>query len=352
MPGHLLGTVRSPLSGMRVLAGDIGGTNTRLRIAECGRGRHHAVRDQHFDSGAYDSLTSVLREFLKQEANRAIDAVCLAIAGPVGTGAAGQSVQVTNLPWEVRSAELVDEFAFPRVRLINDFEAVGYGIGALGRKDFIVLQSGDPNPHAPCAVVGAGTGLGQAMLVWQGDHYVPIATEGGHADFGPTNELQIELASRLLATLGRCSCEDVVSARGLSHIYDFLKGRGGVRESPGAAADTKHGDRAPAITRAALEYNDPLAGEALTLFVDIYGAHAGNVALTTGARGGVYVAGGIAPKILPRLRDGRFIRAFLDKGTMSRYLAAIPVRVVSNPDVGLIGATMAACRLGKNDSAS
>ncbi len=330
---------------MRVLAGDIGGTNTRLQILECEPGRCRTVRDRRFESGSYGGLPAILREFVKQEGGRTVEGVCLGIAGPVRESAAGQSVKVTNLPWEIHSQELSREFGFPRLRLINDFQAIGYGIEALGEEDLVVLQQGEPDARAPRAVIGAGTGLGQGILLWQQDHYAPVATEGGHVDFGPTNELQIELARFLLKELGRASYELIVSGHGLVQLYDFLKTRGEMPESPAVAEAMKRGDAAAAITEAALEHDDALSNQALNLFVDIYGAQAGNLALAAGARGGIYVAGGIAPKILARLTDGRFMRAFLNKGKMSPYVAAVPVCVVTNPDVGLIGAALAASRL-------
>jgi glucokinase len=252
---------------------------------------------------------------------------------------------VTNLPWEIDSRALAREFGFPRARLINDFQAIGYGIEALSDADLVVLQAGEPVTRAPRAVIGAGTGLGQGILVWDRDHYEPIATEGGHASFGPNDDLQIELTRYLLANGGRASYERVLSGHGLVRLYAFLKARGETPESVSLAEAMQKDDPAAAITRAALEQNDRLANRALDLFVDVYGAQAGNLALTAGARGGVYIAGGIAPKILPRLTDGRFLRAFLDKGRMSPYVAAVPVRVVTNPDVGLIGAALAASRM-------
>jgi len=330
---------------MRVLAGDIGGTKTLLQIADCETGAYRGVREQRFDSGLHDDLSSILREFLKQERKQTIEAVCLGVAGPVKGTAADQSVKVTNLPWSIRSQELKREFGFPRVRLINDFQAVGYGIEALGAKDLVVLQPGEPVEHGPRAVIGAGTGLGQGILIWNRDHYEPVATEGGHANFAPVDELQIELTRYLLKTAGRTSWELVLSGHGLVQLYDFLKARGGTPESPAVAKAMQANDPAAAITQAALERNDPLANQALDLFVDIYGAQAGNLALTAGATGGVYIAGGIAPKIISRLTDGRFMQAFLNKGRMKPYAAAIPVRVVTRPEAGLTGAILAATRL-------
>ena len=330
---------------MRVLAGDIGGTKTLLQIAECRAGRCRAVRQRRFDSGAYHSLSSIIREFLKEDKQCNLKAACFGIAGPVKQSAKGESVKVTNLPWEIHGPDLKRKFKFPGLRLINDFQAVGYGIEALAKKDLVVLQQVRPVRHAPRAVLGAGTGLGQGILIWEKDHYSPIATEGGHANFAPTNELQLDLARYLLKTHGRTSWELVLSGHGLVDLYAFLKARGEVSETPAVATAMLNGDPAAVITRAALDQNDSLANRALDLFVDIYGAQAGNLALNTGATGGVYIAGGIAPKILSRLTDGRFMRAFLSKGKMRPYVEAIPVQVVINPHVGLIGAVRAASRL-------
>jgi glucokinase len=218
-------------------------------------------------------------------------------------------------------------------------------MAALGRKDLVVLQKGKAVKYGPRAVIGAGTGLGQGLLVWNRDHYVPIATEGGHANFAPVNDLQIDLMRYFLKTAGRTSWELVLSGHGLVRLYTFLKERGVAPESATVAQSVQTGDPAAAITRAALEQNDALANQTLDLFVDIYGAQAGNLALIAGATGGVYIAGGIAPRIISRLTDGRFMRAFRSKGKMSPYVETIPVQVVTRPEVGLIGAALAATRL-------
>ena len=330
---------------MRVLAGDIGGTKTLLQIAECQAGRCRAVREQRFDSGSYDGMSSIIDEFLRAEKKKSIEAVCLGIAGPVTETAKGQSVKVTNLPWEIRGQDLKRKFKFPKLCLINDFQAVGYGIGALKQKDLVVLQKGRPVKHGPRAVIGAGTGLGQGLLIWDKDRYSPVATEGGHANFAPVDELQLELARYLIKTHGRTSWELVLSGHGLVELYAFLKARGDFSEASAVARAMQSDDPAAAITHAALKQNDPLANQALNLFVDIYGAQAGNLALTAGATGGVYVAGGIAPKIISRITDGRFLRAFRSNGNMAHYVATIPVYVVTNLHVGLTGATVAASRL-------
>jgi len=330
---------------MRVLAGDIGGTKTLLQIADCESGRCRSVRERRFDSRAYDSLASIIGEFLASEKTKGIAAACFGIAGPVKETGAGQYVKVTNLPWEIQGSDVARVLDCSCVQLINDFQAIGYGIEALGANDLTVLQAGEPVARGPRVVIGAGTGLGQGLLVWHQDHYEPIATEGGHANFGPANALQIDLAQHLMRAHGRSSYERVLSGAGLVRLYQFLKERGEVPETPAVAAAMQSGDAAEAISCAALEQRDPLANQALDLFVDIYGAQAGNLALTAGATGGVYIAGGIAPKIISRLTDGRFMRAFRDKGRMAHYVENMPVQVVMRPEVGLIGAALAATRL-------
>ncbi len=326
---------------MHILAGDIGGTHTRLRIAECAANRCRALRDRRFASRDYAGFDEILRAFLK-DATWPIDGVCLAVAGPVAQAARGQSVRLTNLPWRIDGDSLARAFGFPRVRLINDFQAVGYGIEALGEDAFVVLQKGEPVRHAPRAVIGAGTGLGQAILVWQGERYASIATEGGHVDFGPTDELQIELARHLIRRHGHASYELVLSGPGLMRLYNFLRDTGVAVESRGMTQALQTGDPAAALTQAALARTDALATATVDLFVRIYGAQAGNLALAAGAKGGLYIAGGIAPRIVELLANGTFLQAFRNKGGMSALAAAIPVMVVMNPNVGLLGAMRAA----------
>jgi glucokinase len=333
---------------MRVLAGDVGGTTTRLCIAECGADGCRTLHAKHFPSGAYAGLSAVLREFLRHESAATLDAVCLAVAGPIRATPAGPAAKVTNLPWEIEAAALAQAFGFARVRLINDFEAVGHGVAALATADLLVLQEGRGVAHGPRAVIGAGTGLGQAILVWQDDRYAVISTEGGHADFGPTDAVQLELAGELLARHGHSSYELLLSGSGLARLYEFLRARVAAAESPAVARAMTNDDPAAAITQAALNGGDPLARRALELFVTIYGAQAGNLALTAGATGGVYVAGGIAPRVLPAMPALRaaFVRAFCNKGNMQSYVAAIPVRLVTNTDVGMLGALRVATEEG------
>jgi glucokinase len=329
---------------MRVLAGDIGGTSTRLCIAECTVGACRRLRTQWFASSVYAGLAEILREFLQQESATTLDGVCLAIAGPVRGTSAGQSAKVTNLPWEIETGALAQTFGFPCIRLINDFEAIGYGLPSLEASDFVVLQQGTSAPHGPRALIGAGTGLGQAILVWQGDRYAAIPTEGGHADFGPVDELQLELARYLLRQYGHASYELILSGAGLVRLYAFLRARGATAESVSVAQAMQTGDPAAAITQAALHQGDTLAQQALDLFVRIYGAQAGNLALTAGATGGIDIAGGIAPKIISAIGEN-FLNAFRNKGSMTPYVRAIPVRVILNAEAGLHGAMLVASRM-------
>ncbi len=329
---------------MYVLAGDIGGTSTRLCIAECTEGVCHPRRTQWFASASYASLAAILGDFLQQESTPSFDAVCLAIAGPVRPTSAGQSAKVTNLPWEIESAALAQKFGFVRIRLINDFEAIGYGLPMLATSDFVVLQKGSPVSRGPRALIGAGTGLGQAILVWQGDQYAVIPTEGGHTDFGPVDELQLELSRYLLSQYGHASYELILSGPGLVRLYTFLRARAASADSATVAQAMQSGDPAAEITQAALQQGDPLAQQALDLFVRIYGAQAGNLALTAGATDGIDIAGGIAPKIVSLIGEN-FLSAFRNKGNMTDYVSRIPIRVIMHTEVGLHGAMLVASRM-------
>lgn len=324
-----------------VLAGDIGGTKTLLMIAEVAPGRIEVKREQRYVSRDFGDFLDIVRDFLQQTGPLQPDGACFGVAGPVTEGRA----QITNLPWTIEAAALACELGIPpRVRLINDFQAVAYGIEALEQGDLATLLAGRPHPHGVRAVIGAGTGLGEGYMVWQGDHYEALGSEGSHADFAPADETQMELLRFLRRRYGHVSYERVVSGPGLVNIYEFLRERGGV-ESARLRQAMEQGDAAAAISEFALARQDELASAALEMFVAVYGAEAGNLALKVLASGGVYVAGGIAPKILRKLQEGAFIRAFLDKGRFSALLAQIPVYVVRNPKVGLMGAALAAARL-------
>lgn len=331
---------------MRVLAGDIGGTKTLLQIAEVQAAHAQPLVTRRYESAHHASFAGLVREFLADPAVCAAgdaSAACFAVAGPVMAGAAGEAVRVTNLPWVIESSALAREFGMRRVRLVNDFQAVGYGIEALRPADLAVLQEGIPRAHGARAVLGAGTGLGQAILVWRRDHYEVLPTEGGHADFAPADEEQVGLWRYLRGRHGRATWERVLSGPGLADIYSFVCASAGAREAFEAVPDA---ERPAAISAAAIAGSDAQATTAIELFVRVYGAQAGNLALATLALGGVYLAGGIAPKLLPQLRAGDFLRAFCDKGRMAGLLRDVPVAVVLNEEIGLLGAALAAARAG------
>ena len=355
---------------MKVLAGDIGGTKTLLQIADVTANHYQILYEQRFESQRYDDFTSLAQTFLASAPHTAVAAIedaCIAVAGPVESTKAGQHAKVTNLPWHIEARTLTATLRLPRLLLINDFEAIGHAIDALGGEDLVVLQPGQCQPRAPRIIIGAGTGLGVAQMIWQAGRYHIIPSEGGHADFAPADEMQMALlrymqnsfpprreaqvsvASSILplATLAhpcasreseaRCrerphvSYDRILCGAGLVQIYAFLKERTG-GGSPGA-------QDAAAISAAAS--TDPAAQAALDMFVSIYGAQAGNLALFNLARGGVYVAGGMAPKILRHLQGG-FMPAFSNKGRMAGLMATLPVSVITHAKVGVMGAARAA----------
>jgi len=329
---------------VRIVAGDLGGTNTRLQIATCAGGTCRIERSQQYPSQAFPDFDSILSRFLEGESRPPVTA-CLAVAGPVHPVEQGEQVKVTNLPWLLDSRALVSRFGIARIRLINDFQAIGFGIEHLPTNSLDTLQDGSPVTGGTRAVLGAGTGLGQTILVPRGSAYEVLATEGGHVDFGPTSELELELARWLLRSRGRASYEDILSGPGLYHLYSFLRDRQPAKESAGLAEELRTGDPAAVITRAALDQEDALAAETVDLFVRIYGAQAGNLALAAGATGGVYLAGGIAPRIVSRLHSTSFLEAFRNKGNHRDWMVTIPIRVVMDPGVGLLGAMAVAQRL-------
>lgn len=318
-----------------ILAGDIGGTKTLLAVFE-----RDAVRfEQRYASAEFADFGSVLERFFADVAAvlgrpPQISRAGFGIAGPV----ADQRVRVTNLPWEIDARALERRCGIARIRLINDFGAAAYGIDALDREDLVTLQQGEPIADAPRLVIGAGTGLGVAYMISDGAVHRVVPGEGGHAGFAPADEEQAALWRHLYGTLGRVELEHVLSGDGLERIYAFLRVAGAEQESTHVRAAIDSDDGAAAISEAALESNDPLANAALSLFVACYGAAAGDYALAVIARGGVYVAGGIAPKILPRLAAGGFVAAFNAKGGFSELARKIPIHVITNERLGLLGA--------------
>jgi glucokinase len=319
-----------------VLAGDVGGTKTLLALAEPSGDSIRIVREALYQSPVYPGLAPIVRAFL-EEGRQSVAAGCFGVPGPVLGGAC----RTPNLPWFLTEEALARETGLPTVRLINDFGAAAMGVLALPSEAFVTLQEGDLEPHGTRAVIGAGTGLGQAVLYWDGHRYRPNATEGGHAGFSPQGELQRELGAYLEKSHSRVSVERAVSGPGLLRMYRFLVARG-VSTWPEVAEAIGREDPGEVIARHALARTDIACEQALDLFVTLYGAEAGNMALRTMATGGVYVGGGIAPKILPRLREGAFLEAFRNKGRMSELMNRFPLRVVLEPRAGLLGAALEA----------
>ena len=331
--------------GRRFLAGDIGGTKTLLRLSEeaADNPAGRCLQEARYDSTAFDDLAPMVEAFLAEAGEPAPAGACFGVAGPVQGDDRHQRARLTNLPWQLDSDHLAQATGIGRVRLVNDFQAVGYGVEALEAGDLAPLQGGTATPEAPRLVLGAGTGLGVGLLFWQGDHYEAYPSEAGHLDFAATDERQVRLWRFLARHYGRVSYERVVSGPGLAGIYRFLLEEDG---QPGEADPVLGAaDPAAAVSERALTAGETRANAALDLFCQVYGAVAGNLALACLADGGVYIAGGIAPRILPRLQAGGFLRAFTDKGRMGRLLEAMPVHVITQPKVGLLGAAAAAGRL-------
>ncbi|HEY9198434.1 MAG TPA: glucokinase [Gammaproteobacteria bacterium] len=331
---------------VRVLAADVGGTNTRLLLADSDGITYTPLREQHYASADWLDLLPILQDFFATD-TALPQRACLAIAGPITGDAHRQQAQVTNLPWLLDGHALGQALGIPRVKLINDFAAVAHGIAALRDSDIITLQTGEPRAYAPRAVLGAGTGLGQALLVQCGSHYEVLPTEGGHVDFAPQSDEQWHLLRTLQRDYGHVSYERLLSGAGLVFIYRFLQQRrsGAIPELI-VQACAAGGDPAAAISQTALAGTDPIAAQALHEFIRIYGAQAGNLALGCLPFGGLYVAGGIAPKILSKLLDGTFIAAFNAKGRMETITRRIPVHVVTHANPGLLGAALYAGRDG------
>ena len=320
-----------------ILVGDIGGTNTRLAIVEIVKEHINFLAEETFPSREEPSLESALRKFLGNPLHP-ITRACLGVAGPVLDG----RCEATNLPWVIDSKQIALQLNLTQVGLINDWEAGAYGITALEAKDFEVLNPGIHDSKGNRAIISAGTGLGEVGLFWDDREYRPFASEGGHADFAPRNHVEMDLLDYLLKRHARVSVERVVSGPGLFNIYQFLKDTGRGEEPPWLVDQMRQKDPPIVITENALTGKSPLCTQALDLFVSLYGAEAGNLALKVMATGGVYLGGGIAPKIIAKLKDPVFMNAFTSKGRMRPLLQAIPVRVILNPKVALLGAARCA----------
>jgi glucokinase len=317
-----------------ILAGDIGGTNSRLALFELQGNSPILVVEKTFPSRQYSNLEAIVREF-RAAHPQSITHACFGVAGPVKHG----RCEATNLPWVVDAQVLASELGLTAVGLMNDLEANALGIAVLQPADFATLNPGEPNAEGNAALISAGTGLGEAGLFWDGQQYRPIASEGGHTDFAPTNELEISLLSYLLTQFERVSWERVLSGPGLYNLYKFFRDTGRAEEPAWLTEELRHQDPPSVITQAALAGRSTLCELALDLFISLYGAEAGNLALTMKATGGLFVGGGIAPKLIEKLNGSTtFMDAFTAKGRMRSLLEAIPVRVILNDKTALLGA--------------
>lgn len=317
---------------MRVLAGDVGGTKTRLGVFDVEGVRLETISERSYPSGDYAALDDIVQDFLV-EAKTDCRQACFGIAGPVLGGMA----QTTNLPWIIEAQGLAARFRFDRVALINDLEANAWGIDALGEDDFHVLNAGRVDAVGNASIIAAGTGLGEAGLYWDGQRHWPFASEGGHAGFSPGSNLEMALLDYLRPRYGHVSWERVLSGAGLVNVHAFLRAHRGVPAPSWLQESMAAGDDAAAISVAGLAKRDAICAEALELFVHLYGVEAGNHALKIMATGGVYVGGGIAPKILEALKGPHFMEGFLAKGRMRPLLHAMPVRVILNDRTALYG---------------
>src|SRR3989449_1234097 len=316
-----------------ILAGDIGGTKTRVALFAPGPGRSDPVSERTYSSQEYPGLEVIAREFLRA-AGAAIESACFGVAGPVKDGRSS----TTNLAWVVDARDLARDLRLPRVALLNDLEASAFGLEALRSDEVVVLQEGIPEAAGNQALIAAGTGLGEAALYWDGRRHRPFATEGGHAGFAPADETQIELLKYLLRRFEPVSWERVLSGPGLVNLYSFLRDTGRGEEPSWLADEISAGEPAAVISAAALSGRSALCSEALDLFVALYGAESGNLALKIMATGGVFIGGGIAPKIVDKLKETTFMQAFCTKGRLQPVLAAMPIRVILNDKAALYGA--------------
>lgn len=326
-----------------ILAGDIGGTKTVVALYNLNH-QNELTQQQLsvYPSQDYLSLDAILQAFLDPLPPQSLKAVCFGVAGPVIQGRS----KITNLPWSLSETALAKSLGTTRVKLLNDLEAAAYGMLYLSAHERAILNPGKAGAKGNIAVIAAGTGLGEAILYWDGHQHHPIASEGGHCDFAPRNDREIELLKYLRQRHnGHVSYERILSGPGLISVYQFLRDSGSGSEADWLSEELRNGDASAIISRHALAGDDSLCEAALEMFVAIYAAEAGNLALKCLAAGGVYIGGGIAPQILPALTRPTFMNAFLDKGRFATLLKDLPVSVATNPQTALIGAAHYALQL-------
>jgi glucokinase len=317
-----------------ILAGEIGATRTRLAAYETEGNRLQRVVEKNYPSQQHDGLSGILADFIRTE-GIPVHSACLGVAGPVRAGRS----KISNLPWVIDAKEVAKQLRLNSVGLLNDLEAYAYGIDGLESKDFITLSEGAEDAEGNRAVISAKTGLGMAGLYWDGFRHHPFACEGGHADFAPRNDLQMELLAYLQKKFGRISCERILSGPGIKNIYDFLRDTHKAEEPEWLRTQIGTAPDPPAlISKLALEGKAPICDQTLSIFVSVFGAQAGNCALNFMSTGGIFIGGVIAAKIVPKMKDPLFLESFLDKGRMGTILKDMPVKIVVNDDAGMIGA--------------
>jgi glucokinase len=316
-----------------ILAGDVGGTKVHLALYDFTDGKLKYTTDKQYPAKNYSGLEEIVKEFL---GTKKVTAACFGVPGPVRAG----RLRLTNLPWTLDSSELSVSLGIQHVFLINDLEANGYGVAELSADQIYTLSEGDSGQIGNRALIAAGTGLGEGILAWNGRVHVPYPSEGGHTDFGPRNEAEIELLRFLQRKYnGRVSYERVVSGMGLTNVYEFLRDDRGMEEPKWLADEIAAvSDPNSVITQMALSAKSEICSKALDMLVSVYGAEAGNLALKVLSVGGLYVGGGIAPRILEKLKDGTFMKAFTDKGRLSQLLINMPVRIILDSRAALLGA--------------
>ena len=320
---------------MQILAGDIGGTNTRLALFDTtGTEPGQAIIEASYPSPAHPTIEAILEQFIDQHRLNRIDRACFGLAGPV----IDQVCETTNLPWIVSAQSVKQQFGFDQVWLLNDLEANAWGIDTLHEADIHSLNPGAGRAIGNRSIISAGTGLGEAGLYWDGNQYQPFPSEGGHSDFSANSSLEYALYESLAEQFGHVSWERLVSGPGIENIYAFLGQYRSATTPDWLQQQINQIGIAPAVSRAAIDKTDPIAAETMALFVELYGREASNHALKIMATGGVYLGGGIAPQILPLLEEGRFMQAFLAKGRMQHIVTAMPVSVILNDKTALMGA--------------
>ena len=317
-----------------ILAGEIGATRTRLAAFETEGSRLSCVVEKDYVSHDYPGLAEILPQFIRTE-GIGVHSACFGVAGPVQHGRS----KISNLPWTIDSVEVAKLLKLPSVGLLNDLEAYAYGIDALESTDFIALSEGSEDAEGNRAVISAKTGLGVAGLFWDGFRHHPFPCEGGHADFAPRNELQMELLAYLLKKFGRVSAERILSGPGIKNIYDFLRDSHKGEEPASLHDQMAAAPDAPAlISQLAVQGNTPICDQTMSLFVSVFGAETGNCALHYMATGGIFIGGSIAAKNVAKMKEPVFMESFLDKGRMVSLLKDMPVKIILNDDCGLVGA--------------